>query len=296
MSSPASILSLVASLELRLGNGFAIEGEVAKGGMSRIYSARRPDTRDRIAIKVMVDRLSGASGPERLELEERFLLEMQVLQKLNHPRIPAVLSAGDVSGSLYYTMPFVEGESLRSRLKRRDHISVRDALLFTRDVADALAHVHENGIIHRDVKPDNLMLSPTGVWLLDFGIARAPSFNQADAAHEKPKYIMGTPEYTSPERLTGRVLEDARSDLFSLGCVLYEMLSGRPPFPNGLRDAMKKHAPLLPIDLAPLPPKLPDEVMGLLRRSIALHPSDRFVNATAMLAAADSAAKQVGYD
>ena len=96
MSSPASILSLVASLELRLGNGFAIEGEVAKGGMSRIYSARRPDTRERIAIKVMVDRLSGASGPERLELEERFLLEMQVLQKLNHPRIPAVLSAGDV--------------------------------------------------------------------------------------------------------------------------------------------------------------------------------------------------------
>jgi eukaryotic-like serine/threonine-protein kinase len=296
MSSPASILSLVASLELRLGNGFAIEGEVAKGGMSRIYSARRPDTRDRIAIKVMVDRLSGASGPERFELEERFLLEMQVLQKLNHPRIPAVLSSGDVSGSLYYTMPFVEGETLRSRLKRRDHISVRDALLFTRDVADALGHVHENGIIHRDVKPDNLMLSPTGVWLLDFGIARAPAFNPADMGIERPRYIMGTPEYTSPERLTARVIEDARSDLFSLGCVFYEMLSGRPPFPNGLRDAMKKHAPNLPIDLAPLPPNLPDEVMAVLRRSIALHPSDRFVNATAMLAATDAAVKHVGYD
>jgi serine/threonine protein kinase len=296
MSSPASILSLVASLELRLGNGYTIEGEVAKGGMSRIYSARRPDTRERIAIKVMVDRLSGASGPERLELEERFLLEMQVLQKLNHPRIPAVLSAGDVGGSLYYTMPFVEGESLRARLKRRDPISVRDALLFTRDVADALAHVHENGIIHRDIKPDNLMLSPTGVWLLDFGIARAPSFNQTDMGTEKPKYIMGTPEYISPERLTGRVLEDARSDLFSLGCVLYEMLSGRPPFPHGLRDALKKNAPNLPIDPAPLPRNLPDEVMGLLRRSIAVHPSDRFVNATAMMATVDAAAKQVGYE
>jgi eukaryotic-like serine/threonine-protein kinase len=296
MSSPASILSLVASLELRLGNGYTIEGEVAKGGMSRIYSARRPDTRERIAIKVMVDRLSGASGPERLELEERFLLEMQVLQKLNHPRIPAVLSAGDVGGSLYYTMPFVEGESLRARLKRRDPISVRDALLFTRDVADALAHVHENGIIHRDIKPDNLMLSPTGVWLLDFGIARAPSFNQTDMGTEKPKYIMGTPEYISPERLTGRVLEDARSDLFSLGCVLYEMLSGRPPFPHGLRDALKKNAPNLPIDPAPLPQNLPDEVMGLLRRSIAVHPSDRFVNATAMMATVDAAAKQVGYE
>jgi eukaryotic-like serine/threonine-protein kinase len=296
MSSPASILSLVASLELRLGNGYTIEGEVAKGGMSRIYSARRPDTRERIAIKVMVDRLSGASGPERLELEERFLLEMQVLQKLNHPRIPAVLSAGDVGGSLYYTMPFVEGESLRARLKRRDPISVRDALLFTRDVADALAHVHENGIIHRDIKPDNLMLSPTGVWLLDFGIARAPSFNQTDMGTEKPKYIMGTPEYISPERLTGRVLEDARSDLFSLGCVLYEMLSGRPPFPHGLRDALKKNSPNLPIDPAPLPQNLPDEVMGLLRRSIAVHPSDRFVNATAMMAAVDAAAKQVGYE
>jgi serine/threonine-protein kinase len=279
-----------------LGNGYTIEGEVAKGGMSRIYSARRPDTRERIAIKVMVDRLSGASGPERLELEERFLLEMQVLQKLNHPRIPAVLSAGDVGGSLYYTMPFVEGESLRARLKRRDHISVRDALLFTRDVADALAHVHENGIIHRDIKPDNLMLSPTGVWLLDFGIARAPSFNQTDMGTEKPKYIMGTPEYISPERLTGRVLEDARSDLFSLGCVLYEMLSGRPPFPHGLRDALKKNAPNLPIDPAPLPQNLPDEVMGLLRRSIAVHPSDRFVNATAMMATVDAAAKQVGYE
>jgi len=296
MSSPASILSLVASLELRLGNGYTIEGEVAKGGMSRIYSARRPDTRERIAIKVMVDRLSGASGPERLELEERFLLEMQVLQKLNHPRIPAVLSAGDVGGSLYYTMPFVEGESLRARLKRRDHISVRDALLFTRDDEDALAHVHENGIIHRDIKPDNLMLSPTGVWLLDFGIARAPSFNQTDMGTEKPKYIMGTPEYISPERLTGRVLEDARSDLFSLGCVLYEMLSGRPPFPHGLREALKRNAPNLPIDPAPLPQHLPDEVMGLLRRSIAVHPSDRFVNATAMMSAVDAAAKQVGYE
>jgi serine/threonine-protein kinase len=221
---------------------------------------------------------------------------MQLLQKLHHPRIPAVLSAGDVGGSLYYTMPFVEGESLRARLKRREDISIRDALLFTRDVADALAHVHENGIIHRDVKPDNLMLSPTGVWLLDFGIARARSFNQTDMGTEKPKYIMGTPEYTSPERLTARVIEDARSDLFSLGCVLYEMLSGRPPFPNGLREAIKKNSPNLPLDTSPLPENLPDEVIGLLRRSIALHPSDRFVNATAMLQAVDVAAKQVGYE
>jgi len=233
----------------------------------------------------MVNRMNGSMTSEKPELEERFLLEMRILQKLSHPNIPAVLEAGEANGMLFFTMPFIEGGSLRARLKAEGPLPIRDALVIARDAADALGHAHMNGVIHRDVKPDNLLLSPKGAVLLDFGIARAPSLARPDMVVDRPGYVMGTAEYTSPERVSGKRPEDARADLFSLGCVLYEMLTGRPPFRGGVRQVMKEAGGELTFDASALPSSTPDEVIGVLRRSLAAYPSDRFATARAMSAA-----------
>src|SRR5437764_2406343 len=156
MSSPAPLLSLAATIEMHLGSGCTVAGEVGRGGMSRVYSARRRGSNERVAIKVMVNRMNGSMSSEKPELQERFVLEMRILQKLKHPHIPAVLEAGEANGMLYFTMPFIEGGSLRSRLRAEGKLPLRDALVIARDTADALAHAHVNGVIHRDVKPDNM--------------------------------------------------------------------------------------------------------------------------------------------
>jgi serine/threonine protein kinase len=285
MSSSAPLLSLAATIEMHLGSGFTVEGEVGRGGMSRVYSARKKGSDERLAIKVMVNRMNGSMSSEKPELLERFVLEMRILQKLQHAHIPPVLEAGEANGMLYFVMPFIEGGSLRSRIRHEGRMPLRDALIIARDTADALGHAHVNGVIHRDVKPDNMLLSPTaGVFLLDFGIARAPSLSPSDAL-DKPGYVMGTAEYTSPERVRGGRPEDARSDLFSLGCVLWEMLTGKTPFPGGVRPLMKEVGAELTLDLSLLPASTPDEVIGILRKSLAAFPSDRYATARAMSAA-----------
>jgi len=293
MSSPAPLLSLAATIELHLGNGFTVEGEVGRGGMSRVYSARRKDTKERVAIKVMVNRMNGSMNTEKPELQERFLLEMRILQKLSHPHIPPVLEAGEANGMLYFTMPFIEGGSLRTRLRSSGPLPLRHALVIARDTADALAHAHINGVIHRDVKPDNMLLSPTGVFLLDFGIARAPSLSVNDTL-DRQGYVMGTADYTSPERVRGGSPEDARSDLFSLGCVLFEMLTGRTPFPGGVRPLLKDVSATLEPDFTTLPPDTPDDIIGVLRKSLAAFPSDRFATARAMSASLSTSLERLG--
>lgn len=295
MSSPAPLLSLAATIEMHLGNGYTVEGEVGRGGMSRVYSARRAGSKERIAVKVMVNRMNNSLTSEKPELQERFLLEMRILQKLSHPHIPPVLEAGEANGMLYFTMPFIEGGSLRTRLRGEGQLPLRDALIIARDTADALGHAHVNGVIHRDVKPDNMLLSPTGVFLLDFGIAKAPSLSPARPT-DKTGYVMGTAEYTSPERVKGGRPEDARSDLFSLGCVLFEMLTGRPPFPGGVRSLIKEVGSELSLDVSTLPPSTPDEVIGVLRKSLATFPSDRFATARAMSASLSAAIEKLGAD
>src|SRR4051812_16507510 len=124
MSSPVPLLSLAATLEMRLGSGFTVEGEIGRGGMSRVYAARRTDTNERIAVKVMVNRMNGSMTSEQPYLEERFLLEMRILQKLGHPNIPAVLEAGEANGMLFFTMPFIEGGSLRARLRAEKRLPI----------------------------------------------------------------------------------------------------------------------------------------------------------------------------
>jgi serine/threonine-protein kinase len=281
MSSPVPLLSLAATIEMRLGSRVTVEGEIGRGGMSRVYAART-DSNQRIAVKVMVNRMNGTMTSDQPGLEERFLLEMRILQKLSHPNIPAVLEAGEANGMLFFTMPFIEGGSLRARLRAEGKLPIRDALNIARDAADALAHAHVNGVIHRDVKPDNLLLSPTGAVLLDFGIARASSLAPPNADVDKPG-TSWAPRSTRAQSVSGRRPEDAL-DLFSW-CVLYEMLAGKTPFPGGVRQLMKEAGSDLSPNMDALPANLPDDVIGVLRRSLAAYPSDRFATARAMSAA-----------
>ena len=217
---PTTIMNLIAAIESRLGPGWSIAGELGTGATSRVYLAIRSTDGERMVVKLM------KSGTAAAERSQHFLLEMQILQKMSHPNVVPITDAGEAQGVLFFTMPFVEGETMRQRLRREGAFPVLDAVRFARDVALALGHVHSLGVVHRDVKPDNILLSSNGAILLDFGHARAPSIVQNDGRDSK-KYIIGTPNYVSPEQVSGRRAFDSRSDLYSLGCVLLEMLTGR---------------------------------------------------------------------
>jgi serine/threonine-protein kinase len=161
---------------------------------------------------------------------DRFRREIEILQKLEHARIVPILAAGEADGVCFFTMPFVDGETLRARLHADGPLSARDTLLIARDIADALGHAHGRGVVHRDVKPENVLISADGAQLMDFGFASAPSLMSHDALDGEAALVIGTPHYISPEQVRGRQASDWRGDFFSLGCVMHEMLTGRPPW------------------------------------------------------------------
>jgi serine/threonine-protein kinase len=206
-----------------------------------------------VGIKVLDPEVAAAVGPER------FLHEIEIAAKLTHPHILPVHDSGAAEGLLYYVMPYVEGESLRDRLRREKLLPLEEALQITREVADALGYAHGRGVVHRDIKPENILLEEGHAVVADFGIARAPHTAGGTVLTETGA-IMGTPAYMSPEQVTGRGSLDGRSDLYSLGCVLYEMLSGAPPFEadNALGYA-HQHVEATPRSLTQLRPEVPEE-------------------------------------
>jgi eukaryotic-like serine/threonine-protein kinase len=204
-----------------LSDRYTFERELGRGGMATVYLARDLSEGRPVAIKAMHRNLSSASGVER------FRREMGIAASLSHPRIVPLYDSGDADGVLYYIMPYVEGESLFQRLKRERRLSLEDALQIAHDVADALGYAHSRGILHRDVKPENILLAERHALIADFGLARA--IRAAD--HRKlteTGVIVGTVYYMSPEQLREEPNLDQRVDIYSLGCILYEMLSGRP--------------------------------------------------------------------
>src|SRR5690349_630551 len=212
-------MNLIAAIESRLGSGWSITGELGTGATSRVYLATRGDAGPRLVVKLMK---SGAAAAAR---SQYFLLEMQILQKLSHPNVVPITDAGEAQGVLFFTMPFIEGQTMRERLNREGAFPILDAARIARDIALALGHVHSRGVVHRDVKPENILLPPNGAVLLDFGHARAPAIMPNVESRETKKYIVGTPYYVSPEQVVGRRIPDSRSDLYSLGCVMLEMLT-----------------------------------------------------------------------
>ena len=269
-------MNLIAAIESRLGTGWSIAGELGTGATSRVYVASRGDG-ERVVVKVM------KSGTAEAERSQYFLLEMQVLQKLAHPNVVPITDVGEAQGVLFFTMPFIEGETMRQRLAREGAFPMADAARLARDVALALAHVHSNGVVHRDVKPENILLSPNGAVLLDFGHARAPTILANADSYDAKKYIVGTPNYVSPEQVSGRRVADSRSDIYSLGCVLLEMLTGAVPFvASSARESMQRRVDEPPPDVRALRPDVPDELASVLKRALKVDPAERYMSASQM--------------
>lgn len=205
-----------------LSGRYHIERELGSGGMATVYLARDLRHQRAVAIKVLRPDLAASLG------SERFLREIEIAAGLDHPHILPLYDSGEVDGSLFYVMPYVEGESLRDRLSRERQLSVPLALQIAREVADALSAAHRRGVVHRDVKPENILLSGNHARVADFGIARAISA-AGGSRLTSAGLAIGTPAYMSPEQATGDEGIDGRSDLYSLASVLYEMLAGEPP-------------------------------------------------------------------
>ena len=218
-------------LNAALAGRYAIERELGSGGMATVYLADDLKYHRRVAVKVLRPELASVLGADR------FLREVEIAASLNHPHILALYDSGEADGLLFYVMPYVKGESLRHKLEREQQLPIDDALRITRQVASALAHAHDQGVIHRDVKPENILLYESEAMVADFGIALAVSA-AAGARLTETGLVVGTPEYMSPEQALGERELHARSDVYSLGCVLYEMLAGEPPFTGPTAQAV----------------------------------------------------------
>jgi len=238
--------------------------------MATVFLAKDIKHERAVAIKVLRPELSASLGGDR------FLREIRVAATLQHPNILGLYDSGETEGLLYYVMPFIEGESLRHRLDREQQLPLHDALRITREAAEALQYAHEHNIIHRDIKPENILMLGGHALVADFGIARAVS----EAGGEKltqTGMAIGTPYYMSPEQALGSDRVDARSDVYSLGCVLYELLIGQPPFtgPNAMA-IMARHSMEKVPSLQVVRSSVPDEVEDIVLHALEKTPADRF--------------------
>ena len=261
---------------------YTIESELGRGGMATVYRAWDRKHERPVAVKVLRRDIAAVLGPER------FLREIRLAAALQHPHILPLHDSGAANDYLYYVMPYVEGESLRQRLERERQLPVEEALRVAVEVADALSHAHSRGIVHRDIKPENILLAADHAVVADFGIARAIDVAGGDKLTQTG-ITLGTPAYMSPEQAAGDPQTDGRSDLYSLGCVLYEMLAGAPPFTGHSAQAiLVKHL----TEPAPRLTPLRDVAVSLeqvIRRCLAKAAADRFTTAAELRQALEAA-------
>jgi serine/threonine protein kinase len=257
-------------LAAALADRYRLERELGQGGMATVYLAEDLKHQRRVAIKVLRPELAAAIGADR------FLREITTTASLRHPHILPLYDSGEADGFLYYVMPYVEGESLRGRLDREKQLPLDDALQIAREVADALSYAHARGIVHRDIKPENILPESGHAAVADFGIAKAMSAAGSDTLTQAGMAI-GTPQYMSPEQASGEQDLDGRSDLYALGCVLYEMLAGQPPFTGPTAESLVyQRLTAEPRSITQLRPAVPAEVAVALQRALAKTPADRF--------------------
>ncbi len=242
--------------------------------MATVYLATDLRHHRQVAIKVLNPELAAALGPER------FLREIEIAARLNHPHILALHDSGDADGFLYYVMPYVDGESLRQRLMREKQLPLEDALQITGAVASALTYAHSHGVVHRDIKPENILLSGDEAVVADFGIARAITIARG-ANLTATGLAVGTPTYMSPEQAAGEAQLDGRSDVYSLGCVLYEMLAGEPPYTGASAQVViaKRFTDPVP-SVRRLRETIPPAIDVAVSKALSKAPADRFATAT----------------
>jgi serine/threonine-protein kinase len=255
---------------------YLVQRELGAGGMAVVYLAEDPRHGRPVAVKVMRSELAAALGPER------FLREIRIAAGLRHPHIVPLYDSGEADGLLYYVMPCIEGESLRDRLRRERQLPVDEALGIAREVADALAHAHAHELIHRDIKPENILLEAGHALVADFGIARAVGSAATKDLTTATGLAIGTPAYMSPEQALGDAVVDARSDVYALGCVLYEMLVGEPPYTGPTPQAIMARRLSEPVrSLRTVRETVPEQLERAVTRALARVPADRFPSAIA---------------
>src|SRR4051812_43454006 len=265
--------NLQDQLTSSLSGAYTIERELGGGGMSRVFLAEESRLRRKVVVKVLSPELAAGISAERFERE------IQLAASLMQANIVPVLSTGESNGLPYYTMPFVEGESLRSRVAREGGIPAGEVPGILRDVSRALAYAHERGVVHRDIKPDNVLLSGGAAVVTDFGIAKAIAAARGEAAGATLTQFgtsIGTPAYMSPEQAAGDPNVDHRADIYSLGCMAYELLSGQLPFGNRTPQRMlAAHMGEVPKPLLEVAPMTAPTLAALVMSCLAKDPSAR---------------------
>jgi len=267
-------VTLLERLRAALAGRYAVESELGHGGMAVVFLAQDLKQHRPVAIKVLRPELAAAIGAER------FLREIEIAARLTHPHILPLYDSGDADGLLFYASPYIEGESLRDRLTRERQLPVEEAVEITRQVASALAHAHSHVVIHRDIKPENILLQGDEVIVADFGIARAITAAGGQKLTDTG-IAVGTPAYMSPEQAMAEPTLDGRSDVYSLGCVLYEMLAGEPPYTGPTAQAILARRLTDPVPpLHTVRETVPAKVERAIEKALAKVPADRFATAT----------------
>jgi serine/threonine-protein kinase len=280
--------TLGAMLQAALGDDFVVERELAHGGMSRVFLALDVALGRRVVYKVLRPELSADVDADR------FRREIRLLARLSHPHLVPVHAAGHQGGLLYFSMPYVEGETLRERLAREHRQPVDDLLRLAEEIAGALDYAHRNNVLHRDIKPENILLADGHAVVADFGVARA-----IDAAAGERITLtgitLGTPAYMSPEQASGDQAIDARSDVYSLGCVMYEALAGVPPYtgPTAQVIIARRFTEPAPA-LARWRDGIPEFVEVVIRRALERDPGSRWPSAGDFARAIDLARRAIG--
>ena len=272
----SSVVDESSGFAAALRNRYTIVHPLGRGGMATVYLADDLKHRRLVAIKVL--------HPERSVTlaVNRFLREIRITAMLQHPHILTLIDSGEIDGFLYYVMPYVEGTSLRERLSDEGYLSLCEAVRLASGLASALDHAHARGVIHRDIKPENILFNDGHPILADFGIALAVG-SEADEHLTKQGFSVGTPAYMSPEQAAGIRELDGRSDVYSLACVLYEMLTGEPLFTGTTPEAVLARQLADPVpSVKVVRPEIPESLDSALHRALATHPGDRFESAAAL--------------
>ncbi|MGH7646306.1 MAG: serine/threonine-protein kinase, partial [Gemmatimonadales bacterium] len=263
-----------ARLESALGSSYRLTRELGGGGMSRVFLAEEVELGRSVVIKVLPPEMAAGVSTDR------FRREIQLATRLQHPHVVPLLTAGASGDLLYYVMPHVEGESLRARLARDRELPVGEAVKILRDVTDALAYAHGHGIVHRDIKPDNVLLSGKHALVTDFGVAKAVSQATGASSLTSLGVALGTPAYMAPEQAAADPNTDHRADIYALGALAYEMLSGRPPFTGtSPQSVLAAQVTATPDPLTRWRASVPPALEAIVMRCLAKLPADRWQSA-----------------
>src|SRR5213592_2006837 len=277
------LIDPLARVQAALAGRYTLQRELGRGAMATVFLAHDMKHHRPVAIKVLKPELAAALGPER------FLREIDTAARLTHPHILPLHDSGEAAGLLYYVMPYVEGETLRDRLEREGQLPLEEAVRITREVASALSYAHSHDVVHRDIKPENILLSGGEAVVADFGIGRAITAAAGDTL-TGTGIAIGTPGYMSPEQTTGGARLDGRSDIYSLACVLYEMLAGDPPYVASSSEAILARQSMDPVPrLRTVRETVPAAVEQVIGQALAKVPEDRFATAAAFAEALQAA-------